>query len=78
MRGSRFTAFLPFGNRASLDYAIAYLGQKTGFTFQCIMAMPSSRRHRIVKLYEEMDRQERAAQKQGQTMRRPVMGSRRR
>lgn len=70
MRGSRFAAFLPFGNRALLDYDIAYLGRgKTGFTYRCIMDMPSSRRHRLVKLYEDLDRQEANAHKQARRRR---------
>jgi len=60
--GSRFHALLPLGNRAVLEYDVVFLGRK-GFSYSDVMTMPSSRRHRLVKLHEEIDRQQAAEQK---------------
>lgn len=58
--GPRFFAFLPLGSKIVLENDILFLMEAYNQPYDSIMAMPSSRRHRIVKAKEEITRQRNA------------------
>jgi hypothetical protein len=68
VRGPRFGVFLPLGSRVSLEHDILFLMEAYQQPYESIMAMPSSRRHRLVKMKEEITRQQRAGEKGGQVI----------
>lgn len=55
--GPRFGAFAPLGSKVMLEYDILFLMEAYNQPYDSIMAMPSSRRHRIVKMRAEIVRQ---------------------
>jgi hypothetical protein len=64
--GPRFFAFLPLGQRAQLDLDILVLGKVFHWAPESVLHMSCSRRRRMIRLQEEVVRQENAAAK-GQT-----------
>ena len=52
--GPRFGAFLPLGSRANLEHDIVFLLEAYNQPYGDVMAMPSSRRHRLVQIRKEI------------------------
>lgn len=48
--------FLPLGSRANLEHDIVFLLEAYNQPYGDVMSMPSSRRHRLVKIREEIVR----------------------
>jgi len=55
--GRRFTAFLPLGSKIVLENEAFFLAHAFQWSYEEVKRMPSSARHRFVKMQEESVRQ---------------------
>lgn len=75
--GPRFHAYLPLGSRMALEFDLQFLLEAYQQGYMDVMAMPSSRRHRIVKTREEIVRRRNAAASDGSVATTPHRPARR-
>jgi hypothetical protein len=54
--------FLPFGGVEALEQEILYLHEVWGLPYESIMAMPSTRRYRLVAQKGDLEKKRRVAQ----------------
>jgi len=64
--GPRFAVFFPLGSRILLEQDLLFLAEAYRWSPRDVMSMPSSQRHRFVKMKEEISRQQ-VAESKGQT-----------
>ena len=73
MDGPRFGAFRPLGSRALLEYDILCLAEAYQWDPLTVMKMPSSQRHRFVKMREQIATEQHARQNNQTTVPQPTI-----
>ena len=70
--GPRFGAFKPLGSRAQLEYDTLCLAEAYHWDPITVKLMPSSQRHRFVKMKEQIVEEQRARENNQTTMPEPT------